>query len=153
MATQMDEFTQIVPTSTGFVDVSLEGTETGDPEQAYPELKWNLLGELFRDTWSVSVNVRFIDEVTEACTGLGGLGLCSDEANQLNKIDSTYYTDLQGNWRPAAMDNRLTLTLGINNVTDEDPPPCFSCALNGFDATTYDVPGIFTYVRAIWRTD
>ena len=28
-----------------------------------------------------------------------------------------------------------------------DPPVCFTCALNGFDATTYDVPGIYGYVR------
>ncbi len=111
------------------------------------------MAELFQNSWSVSANLRFIDEVTEQCAGLGGLGLCSDEANELNKIDSTYYMDLQGSWRPTAMDNRLTLTLGINNVTDEDPPACFSCALNGFDPTTYDVPGMFTYIRAIWRTD
>ena len=153
MATQLDEYTQIVPTSTGFVDINLEGTETGDPEQAYPELKWNLMAELFQTSWSVSANLRFIDEVTEQCAGLGGLGLCSDEANELNDIDSTFYMDLQGSWRPTALDNRLSLTLGINNVTDEDPPPCFSCALNGFDATTYDVPGIFTYVRAVWSTN
>ena len=155
MATQLDEYTQIVPTSAGFVDVALEGTETGDPEQAYPELKWNLMGELFRDTWSASANLRFIDEVTENCAGLGlgGLGLCSDETAEINKIDSTFYLDLQGTWRPASMSDRLTLTAGINNVLDEDPPPCFSCALNGFDATTYDVPGMFFYARAIWRMD
>ncbi len=153
MATLLDEFVQIVPTSTGFVNVPFEGTETGDPEQAYPDLKWSLMTELFRDTWSASANLRFIDEVTEQCSGLGGLGLCSDETNELNEIDSTFYLDLQGTWRPSAMDNRLTLTAGINNVLDEDPPPCFSCALNGFDATTYDVPGMFFYARASWRTD
>jgi len=153
MATSLDEYVQIVPTSTGFVDVSLEGTETGDPEQAYPELKWSLMGELFRDSWSASANLRFIDDVIEQCKDLGGLGLCSDEANELNKIDSTIYLDLQGTWRPSAMDDRLTLMAGINNVTDEDPPPCFSCALNGFDATTYDVPGVFFYARATWRVE
>ena len=153
MATRLDDFTQIVPTSTGFVDVPLVGTEVGDPERAFPELKWNLMAELFKNSWSVSANLRFIDEVIEQCSGLTGLGLCSDEANELNKIDSTYYMDLQGTWRPSALDSRLTLTLGINNVLDEDPPPCYSCALNGFDATTWDVPGTFTYVRAIWRTD
>jgi iron complex outermembrane receptor protein len=135
------------------VNLPLEGSETGDPEQAFPELKWNVMAELFRDTWSASANLRFIDEVTEQCTGLTGLGLCSDETNEINKIDSTFYLDLQGSWRPSAMDNRLTLTAGINNVLDEDPPPCFSCALNGFDATTYDVPGMFFYARASWRTD
>ncbi len=151
--TMLDDYVQIVPTSTGFVDVPLQGTETGDPEQAYPEMKSSVTAQLFRDTWSVAGTLRYIDSVTEACTGLGGLGLCSDEANETNEIDSTFYVDLQGNWRPDAMSERLLLTFGINNLTDEDPPPCFSCALNGFDATTYDVPGMFWYARATWTTD
>lgn len=151
--TTLSEYVLIVPTSSGFIDVALEGTETGDPEQAYPEFKSTLMAELFRDSWSLSSTLRFIDSVTEACTGLGGLGLCSDEANSSNEIDSTFYLDIQGSWRPAAMDDKLTLMLGFNNVLNEDPPPCFSCALNGFDATTYDVPGTFIYARAIWRSE
>jgi len=153
MTTVLDEYVQIVPTSTGFVDVPLEGTETGDPEQAYPELKSSVTAELLNDRWSVAGTLRYIDAVTEDCTGLGGLGLCSDEANETNEIDSTFYLDLQGNWRPAGMSDQLLLTFGINNVTNEDPPPCFSCALNGFDATTYDIPGVFWYARATWSSN
>ncbi|RZV36416.1 MAG: TonB-dependent receptor [Chromatiales bacterium] len=153
MTTVLDEYVQIVPTSTGFVDVPLEGTETGDPEQAYPELKSSVTAELLNDRWSVAGTLRYIDAVTEDCTGLGGLGLCSDEANESNEIDSTFYLDLQGNWRPAALSDQLLLTFGINNVTNEDPPPCFSCALNGFDATTYDIPGVFWYARATWSSE
>lgn len=149
-STFLDEFVQIVPTSTGFIDVLLEGTETGDPEQAYPEFKSTLIVNWLRGDWNASLTLRLIDEVTEDCTGLGGLGLCSDEANELNKIDSTTYLDIQGTWRPQFLDSALAITLGLNNVLDEDPPPCFSCALNGFDATTYDVPGIFGYVRAVY---
>ena len=153
MTTVLDEYVEIVPTSTGFVDVALEGTETGDPEQAYPELKSSVKAELLNDRWSVAGTLRYIDAVTEDCTGLGGLGLCSDETNETNKIDSTFYLDLQGNWRPAALSDQLLLTFGINNITDEDPPPCFSCALNGFDATTYDIPGVFWYARATWSSE
>jgi iron complex outermembrane receptor protein len=153
MTTMLDDYVQIVPTSTGFVDVPLQGTETGDPEQAYPEMKSSVTAQLFRDNWSIASTLRYIDEVTEACTGLGGLNLCSDESNELNTIDSTFYVDVQGSWRPAALGDQLLLTLGINNLTDEDPPPCFSCALNGFDATTYDVPGVFWYARATWSTN
>ena len=151
--TMLDEYTAIIPTSTGFVDVKLEGTETGDPEQAYPEMKSTLIAELFRDNWTISSTLRYIDSVKEACSGLDGLGLCSNEADEENTIDSTFYLDLQGMWQPEALGERLTLTLGINNLLDEDPPPCFSCALNGFDATTYDVPGVFWYARASWRSE
>jgi len=153
MTTVLDEYVEIVPTSTGFVDVALEGTETGDPEQAYPELKSSVKAELLNERWSVAGTLRYIDAVTEDCTGLGGLGLCSDEANETNEIDSTFYLDLQGNWRPAALSDQLLLTFGINNITNEDPPPCFSCALNGFDATTYDIPGVFWYARATWSSE
>ena len=36
-------------------------------------------------------------------------------------------------------------------VFDIDPPDCYSCSLNGFNATTYDVPGIFGYVTAAYH--
>ncbi|GAB2190560.1 TonB-dependent receptor [Sessilibacter sp. MAH1] len=144
--TFLDEYVEQVPTSTGFIDVHLEGTETGDPEQAYPELKSTLTAELFYDNWAFAATFRYIDEVTEDCTGLAGLGLCSNEAAELNTLDETLYVDLAASWSVPS-DTEITISAGLLNVTDEDSPTCFSCALNGFDATTYDVPGVFGYVR------
>jgi iron complex outermembrane receptor protein len=44
---------------------------------------------------------------------------------------------------------KLKLALGVNNVFGEDPPICYSCSLNGYDASTYDIPGgRYLYVRA-----
>ena len=40
------------------------------------------------------------------------------------------------------------ISLGLNNVFDKDPPICLSCSLNGYDASTYDLPGRFWYVEA-----
>jgi iron complex outermembrane receptor protein len=46
----------------------------------------------------------------------------------------------------------LQLSLGLNNVFDKDPPICLSCSLNGYDASTYDIPrGRFWYARADLR--
>jgi iron complex outermembrane receptor protein len=45
----------------------------------------------------------------------------------------------------------MELTVGVNNVLDTDPPPCFSCQAGGFDPAQYDVPGQFGYVRLVWR--
>ncbi|MBK6702771.1 MAG: TonB-dependent receptor [Caulobacteraceae bacterium] len=59
--------------------------------------------------------------------------------------------DLQGRWTPGMFDDRVTIALGINNVTDEDPPGCFTCGLNNFDPTTYDAPGRFGYIRFSYR--
>ena len=54
---------------------------------------------------------------------------------------------MQLQFRPAWMDKRLALTVGVNNVFNADPPACFSCSLNNYDPTTYDVPGQFGYLR------
>jgi iron complex outermembrane receptor protein len=57
------------------------------------------------------------------------------------------YTDLQVTFTPAALDERFGFTLGVNNLFDANPPECFSCQLNGFDPTTFDLPGQFFYGR------
>lgn len=43
------------------------------------------------------------------------------------------------------MDGQAQFALGINNILDEDPPPCRSCDLNSFDGTLYPVPGPFVH--------
>jgi iron complex outermembrane receptor protein len=50
-----------------------------------------------------------------------------------------------------AFDGNLELTFGVNNVLDEDPPVCYSCSLNGYDPSIYDVPGRFAYLRVNWH--
>jgi len=42
--------------------------------------------------------------------------------------------------------------LGVNNAFSKEPPICLSCTLNGYDASTYDLPGSrFFYGRAELR--
>ena len=43
---------------------------------------------------------------------------------------------------------RTTLAAGVNNIFDQDPPICETCSLNGYDASTYDIPGQFGYLEA-----
>lgn len=74
-----------------------------------------------------------------------------DEAGAANTLDAVTYFDLQARWTPAALQDRVTLALGINNLTDEDPPGCITCGLNNFDPTTYDAPGRFGYIRLSFR--
>ncbi|MEX0734684.1 MAG: TonB-dependent receptor [Steroidobacteraceae bacterium] len=151
----LEEFTEIIPTATGFQNVTREGTEIGDPEQAFPEFKSTLILDWFSGDWNASWTLRYIDEITESCTGLQAFpGLCSnpnaaDDSLSTNKLDATIYNDVQVSWTPSQYDG-LRLQLGIRNLFDEDPPSCFSCALNGFDATTHDVPGIYGYIRATY---
>ena len=72
----------------------------------------------------------------------------ADGANN-NRLNSTFYTDIQGRWTPRfGLVDELGLAVGINNLFDQDPPGCISCGLNNFDPTTYDVPGRYFYARA-----
>ena len=64
------------------------------------------------------------------------------------KTERKVFTDLQLSWTPPVFDQQLQLAVGINNVLDEDPPPCLSCDLNNFDGTLYPVPGRFFHARA-----
>lgn len=131
------EFNELVPSSTGIVSIPREGTERGSPDQAYPEVKSTLTLDWDRNTFGGSITARYISEV--------------DEAGAANSLGATTYWDLQGRWSPAMLDDRVTIALGINNITDEDPPGCITCGLNNFDPTTYDAPGRFGYIRFSYR--
>jgi iron complex outermembrane receptor protein len=40
---------------------------------------------------------------------------------------------------------------GVNNLFGVNPPVCYSCTLNGYDAGTYDLPGAFWNVQAKYK--
>jgi iron complex outermembrane receptor protein len=73
------------------------------------------------------------------------------EQNPVNRLDETYYTDLQFRWTPPRFKDRVELSVGMNNLFDEDPPGCFSCSLNNYDPGTYDAPGRFAYLRIAYK--
>ena len=39
----------------------------------------------------------------------------------------------------------------VDDMFGVNPPICFSCTLNGYDAGTYDLPGAFWNVRATYK--
>jgi len=129
------EFTELVPTAAGLSPVTREGTERGSPDQAYPEWKSNVSVDWSRGEWGGTVTGRYISDVEEPG----------------NTLDSIFYLDLQARYTPAWLEDQVVFSLGVNNVTDEDPPGCFSCGLNNFDPTTYDPPGTFAYFRIAYR--
>nr|MBX2859163.1 TonB-dependent receptor [Cellvibrionaceae bacterium] len=153
----LQEYIVTTPTSSGFSGIDRAGTELGDPEAAYPELKSTLNLDWQMADWRFSLSARFIDSVSESCVGLSDFpGLCSepnldDDELSENTMDRTIYQDVQVTWFKDRDDGELTVSLGVNNLFDQQPPECYSCALNGFDATTYDVPGRFLYLRLGYR--
>ena len=132
---------------------------------AIPRWKSNLRVDWSRGDVSLGWGLRYIHHVSERCSdnfdnhpqlSLTALGLCSDPnpANpslSRNTLGSTTYHDLFGAWRTPFGLQGLQLSLSINNAFDKDPRVCFSCALNGFDPGTYDVPGRFWSLQAAYR--
>jgi iron complex outermembrane receptor protein len=150
--TILDEYIDQVQTSAGLVDEAREGTERGSPSIAFPEWKSALTADWRLGDFGGAMTLRYTDSVTETCpSAVIGLGLCSNEAAAENEMDATTYVDLQGSWTPAGLGGGWTFTLGINNLLDEDPPFCFSCELNSFDGSAYDIPGMFWYGRVVAR--
>ncbi len=161
----LNDFTEILvdpSSSSGFQERSLEGVTESD--RGKPEWTSTLVVDWSFQDWNVSWTARYIDEQMERCSdfldgsadSLTNLGLCSqpnaaDNSLSLNKLDSTLFNDLQVTYRPSRLDDSLSITLGVNNIFEEDPPACYSCSLNGYDPSTYDMPGSFAYLRATWR--
>lgn len=139
------------------------GVEVNDG--SIPRWQSNLRLGYARGPVRLGWTVRYTHAVTERCSdafdnsptlSLTALGLCSDPnaANpslSRNKLGATTYHDLYAGWDRAFGAEGLRLALGLNNAFAKEPPTCFSCSLNGYDAGTYDVPGRFWYMQVAYR--
>jgi iron complex outermembrane recepter protein len=130
----------VLSASNGFVVLDRRGTERGSPDQAFPKFKGNATVDWSIGDFGASFTGRYIDSVIEQGGPAG-----------TNKLNSRFYGDAQLIFTPAFLDRRFALTLGVNNVFNQDPPACFSCSINNYDPTTYDVPGQFGYVRLSYK--
>jgi iron complex outermembrane receptor protein len=128
--------------SDGNVSQRQVGVEVAD--SAIPEWQANVLLGWERGNWAVNWTVRYIDAVKEDCGNASVVGVpgCETRAD-VNELSATMYNDAQVVYSDAFALKGLRLTLGVNNVFDEDAPICYTCSLNGYDAGTYDLPGPF----------
>ena len=165
--TFLREYTQILEDLGGqtIERRSLEGWTEND--RGKPEWKSTLSVLWEFGEWNASWTLRYIDEIHERCSdsldgtpdSLANLGVCSDpdfDDNSLstNELDRTLYNDLRVGYRLPAPGGRLGFDLGVNNLFDEDPPASQSASLNGYDASTYDIPGgRFVYFRLSYELD
>jgi iron complex outermembrane receptor protein len=119
--------------------VDRAGTERGSPAQGYPEWKSQTRVDWDLNDWGVSVTNRYVSSVTET-------------ANANSELDAVSYWDGQVRWTPGNLaDGRMTFTLGVNNIFDEETPGCFSCDVNNMDPSIHDAPGRFAYARIAFR--
>jgi iron complex outermembrane receptor protein len=65
----------------------------------------------------------------------------------VSEVDSVMFTDIQVSYNRQFADQALSLTAGINNVLDEDPPVCFPCGVIGMSTVSHDLPGRVGYLR------
>jgi len=142
----------------------LTGIERTD--SAIPEWTSSMIIDWSQAAWSGAWTMRLIDGVTESCSdfldgtpdSLTALGLCSDpavvEADSTNRLGTTVYHDVQLAYDMGEIGGMdTTFKWGVNNLFDKAPPLCLSCSLNGYDASTYDVPGRYMYVAIVGRFD
>ncbi|WP_443029323.1 TonB-dependent receptor domain-containing protein [Sphingomonas sp. TDK1] len=121
------------PADLGAPALRFAGTERGSPDQAYPRFKANATADWSTPGYGISFTGRYISGV--------------DERDGVHRLGAVFYGDLQAYFSPAWMNHRARLTIGVNNLFDRSPPPCFTCQSANFDPTTYDLPGQFGYLR------
>jgi iron complex outermembrane receptor protein len=110
------------------------------------QLGWNV------GDWQASWIVRYIHSVTEACSNAAVTPVPGCEtAADFHKLQAVVYNDVQLEWKNAFTLNGLRIALGVNNLFGQNPPICYTCTLNGYDAGTYDLPGAFWNARAIYK--
>jgi outer membrane receptor protein involved in Fe transport len=138
---------------------ALQGENLGD--SGFPRWKSNLDLTWAYGNWGASWQMRYIHHQDEGCgdsqdgsdISLSALGFCSSPFEEYwiggeegtNKLGSVTYHDVQVTYDTPWYNSRITL--GVNNVTDKDPPVSYSAFANSFDPTLYEVPGRFPYAR------
>jgi iron complex outermembrane receptor protein len=121
--------------------------------RANAQLGWGIAG--VDVTWTL----RYIDSVKELCGNASAavpVPGCTDQsgnfnANMYNTLSSVLYNDVNIAWNDAFRAKGLKLEGGVNNLFGVNPPICYTCTLNGYDASTYDLPGAFWYFRGTYK--
>ena len=99
-------------------------------------------------TWTV----RYLSAVKEACSNAVTTGVPGCEtAATIHTLDAVTYNDALVSWNNAFWLKNFTAEVGVNNLFGVNPPICFTCTLNGYDAGTYDLPGAFWNARVKYQ--
>ncbi len=101
--------------------------------RAFPE--WRMVTNLdwARERLTGNLAIRWVDDML---------------LDSGSKLDSVAFTDVRFSYNPDILDDALTLSLGFNNVLDEDPPVCDACGVIGMSPVSHDLPGRVAYLRA-----
>ncbi len=131
--TRLLAFSEFVPTSAGLATIERVGSERGSPDQAFPQMKSNLILDWSRGGYGATVTGRYLSAVREA--------------GNPQALGARTYVDAQLRATPAFIGAGYVVALGINNLFSAEPPGCVTCAMNNFDPNAYDNPGRLLYLR------
>lgn len=145
-ATHLNEYLE----KTANVDNTVSTTDrTGEHtdetfQRAFPEWRAVTTIDWNKERWTGALVFRWVDDmfiIADSSTGAR------------NKLDSAMFTDLRVSYNPSFSDEALTVTLGLNNVFDEDPPVCDPCGSIGMSRVSHDIPGTVGYLRVTYQTN
>jgi iron complex outermembrane receptor protein len=140
-----------VSKATGLEEPRQVGIEVAD--SGIPRIRGNLRASYELSRFDANWTTRYISALKESCNAdiLSDFPqLCSDPGKATNRLGAVVYNDARVSYKlPVKVD--ATVAAGVNNIFDKDPPACLSCSLNGYDASLYDLPGMYGYVQASVR--
>ncbi|MBT8099433.1 MAG: TonB-dependent receptor [Gammaproteobacteria bacterium] len=140
-ATGLTDYEEQTTGPDGSVSVNdLKGRHTDETfARAFPELRTVTTIGWARDRWNGSLAFRWVDDMSIVTS------------DGVNDLDSAMFTDLRASYRPPILDDALLVTLGFNNVFDEDPPVCSPCGVIGLSTVAHDLPGRVGYLRVTYE--
>lgn len=157
----MKAFDQTQPnpsTSTGFSTKHLDGTAGFlYPSTAYPKRKATAYLDWDYGNWSAEYSLWFVDGYTEPCRSAGPCSNPNDttDANGVpnqypghNHVAAAAFQNIEASYAFSGW--HTTLTLGIRNFADRDPPVSAYVAGPNF-YTRYAPPGRYFWGRAQFR--
>ncbi len=146
------EGTWLLEQTSTFPGFEIEGKGNYDLA-AFPELKTNFATIWAHKGLSAGLNVRYINafkecEDSNCAVDEGDPDDPMDDVVPLSrKIDMNITADLFFGYTAKSTAGTTSLTVGVNNITDQDPPLIYSGFLGNSDASTYDFLGRYFYTR------
>ena len=108
----------------------------------YAELKSNLTVSVQADNWDATYQARYIDGMdSAACTA-------APQECYAPTTPSVVYHDVSGRYY---LDNGITLSAGVDNLFDKQPPYYTGNNDSNTDPYTYDVLGRYFFVKANFK--
>src|SRR6185437_10497085 len=102
--------------------------------------------------FQINWTVRYLSSVEEYCSNATATGVpgCETSAG-MHTLRAVAYNDISAAYYDSFGLQGLMIQAGVNNLFGVNPPVCYSCTLNGYDAGTYDLPGAFWNVQARYK--